>query len=61
METKRIPHIACLSIILMASVGCTAKVKTPDAKIEGNGYEIEFDGGHSGKHCPPGHAKKGWC
>lgn len=35
------------------------------AEIEGDGYRIRTDtgapygGGH--RHCPPGHAKKGWC
>jgi hypothetical protein len=35
------------------------------AEIEGDGYSIRTDsGGNYGspaRHCPPGHAKKGWC
>jgi hypothetical protein len=44
---------------------CNASVDTPGATIRGDGYRIDLDGDghhpHGGRHCPPGHAKKGWC
>ncbi len=52
---------AALIIMLLIS-GCTisgakVKVKVPFVEIESIGIEVEG----SRYHCPPGHAKKGWC
>jgi hypothetical protein len=48
---------------LMLSLGSCRTM----AELEGDGYRIRTDtGGYGGyrsgpPHCPPGHAKKGWC
>ncbi len=56
---KNVMIIALTGFVL---VGCTAKVRTPNATINGDGYSIDVDGRNNGyNHCPPGHAKKGWC
>ena len=55
---------ACLLLLITVSLSaCHASVDTPDARIHGDGYRIDIDGNgyKGGKHCPPGHAMKGWC
>lgn len=61
-KQNRIPQIVAITMTLCATTACTARVDAPKAKIDGPGYEIKVnDGYNGGKHCPPGHAKKGWC
>lgn len=50
-----------LFMLGLALAGCHADVKTPGATIKGEGFEVDIDGSKHNKHCPPGHAKKGWC
>lgn len=52
-------YVVCLGAVL-ALAACDARVRTPGAEIKGDGYEIDINNGGS-RHCPPGHAKKGWC
>lgn len=55
--------IVLLSVFaLMFTISaCQTTVATDDIKVKGDGYEVEFADGHSGKFCPPGQAKKGNC
>ena len=57
---------------LTLSLAITALILTlggcrTSAEIEGDGYRIRTNGDLPGgyrsgpPHCPPGHAKKGWC
>ena len=54
-------------IILMVSLSLSAcgngtQLKIPGATIKSDAFEIKVDGdGQHRRHCPPGHAKKGWC
>ncbi len=63
-----------LTLCLMLSASLTACDKhgnIPGISVDGDGYRIDVDGDHGHKshgkykhkkkHCPPGHAKKGWC
>lgn len=49
----------------MASIACMGSLPACKTTIEEDKVTIEdYDknaGPHSSNHCPPGHAKKGWC
>lgn len=63
------------AILALSLSGCVAEVRpdhhgrhrTNDVTIERNNYEYydgypyHRDNHKKGNHCPPGHAKKGWC
>jgi hypothetical protein len=57
-------HLFKLALIVVAAMSlmsaCAVKTKT---EIEVPGVSIKTEPAHSHgyKHCPPGHAKKGWC
>lgn len=55
--------LTMLGMMLFSLTACHTS-----AELEGEGYRIRTDSGgyHDGyrsgpRHCPPGHAKKGWC
>jgi hypothetical protein len=53
----RLLLITC--IVLGALAGCHGS-----ADIQGDGYRVKtstYPNGDAPRHCPPGHAKKGWC
>lgn len=54
--------LSLLCVLTLSACGNT-HIRTPGGSIRTGGYEIEIDGDHHQKnrHCPPGHAKKGWC
>lgn len=50
-------------VSLLCLVGCGGYIETPHGR---GGVHIDDDyhnenHGRPQKHCPPGHAKKGWC
>ena len=51
--------IIAMGVTILAS-GCAVKSRT---EVEVPGVRVETGSTHSHgyKHCPPGHAKKGWC
>jgi len=55
-----------LSFLILASVTLTAcavdggSIRTKDGHVEVYSDHDRYDY-PSRKHCPPGHAKKGWC
>lgn len=58
MKFKMLPFILCACLFVSA---CTARVDTPNAKIKGEGVEIDLNDTNNNGHCPPGHRMKGWC
>ncbi len=40
---------------------CSLHANPGRTKVSTGGVTIETDGYPNGRHCPPGHAKKGWC
>ena len=61
--------LALLTISALLLTGCYSNVHVPDSRVNlpgGVSVDIGDDGyGYKNKrqprHCPPGHAKKGWC
>jgi PBP1b-binding outer membrane lipoprotein LpoB len=47
--------IICLAALFLAS--CQTEMEAPKLKVSAPSVTI----GGGGGHCPPGHAKKGWC
>lgn len=47
-----------LALLVLPLSACKTTVQDGDKRVT---YEDRdrYDGGY--KHCPPGHAKKGWC
>lgn len=56
-----------MMLVVVPCLGMTACQADVDrARVHGDGYSVEVDGGYDGphrggNHCPPGHAKKSWC
>jgi hypothetical protein len=63
------------SLLIIISVTACHPHGGPRIDVRGHGYDINVGGHgnhghghhkhgkdhHKGYHCPPGHAKKGWC
>lgn len=56
--------------VIIISGAILAACTADSARVKAGGVEAEYDNGHyhdypsykhSYGHCPPGHAKKGWC
>ncbi len=60
MNVNTLPLIA-MALAMTDLASCTAKVRSPEAEVKLPGVKIEVEDEDKGKHCPPGHAKKGWC
>jgi hypothetical protein len=54
MKTFAVMMVAVLSMAALSACQVTAKDRNSSVHINNNA-----DGYHG--HCPPGHAKKGWC
>jgi len=50
---------AGLGVLLMLA-GCAFSAPGVSARV-GNGEVLDVDIGNGGRHCPPGHRKKGEC
>lgn len=48
-------------ILLLPLTGCYLHADPGRATIRTQGVEVEIDADGRPGHCPPGHAKKGWC
>lgn len=51
---------------VVSLAACQSVDRPHRVKVEGDGYavDVQNQGYHEGgypRHCPPGHAKKGWC
>ncbi len=54
----RILFLLTILAMPLALTACKTTVEGDDGRIVVDGDR--YDGGY-GNHCPPGHAKKGWC
>lgn len=51
--------ILMLGVVALGGLSaCQVTARDKDTSISVNNNE---DGYHHPRHCPPGHAKKGWC
>lgn len=48
------------SLLVLGLTACHAH-HPKSVTVDGLGTVHMEDGNHKGQHCPPGHAKKGWC
>ena len=66
MLLKKLLNLFLLSFVSISLIACQSIDRPHRVKVEGDGYSVEVkdQGYHQGgypRHCPPGHAKKGWC
>lgn len=55
-------YFMILTLCLVTVAGLSACKTTADTRNDRYSIDLDgdrYDGGY--KHCPPGHAKKGWC
>jgi len=49
-------------VMIMALFAATSTLPACRTTIDDDKVTVDTDrNGHDGHHCPPGHAKKGWC